>query len=156
MGDRTRFGRAARAGAGGTARALRRARAAARGTGRLTRPVTHAQGAGRSGLGSLIESSAFNSAGDAMVTVALAGTLFFGLDVNQARGQVALYLLVTMAPFAVVAPFVGPVLDRFRSGRRYVMAGTMFARGLLCWAMAAAVGPADVVTLFPAAPARSE
>jgi len=122
-----------------------------RGIGQATRRLTHAQGADRTGLGRLIELTATHSAGDALVTVALAGTLFFGLPVNQARGQVALYLLITMAPFAVVAPFVGPVLDRFRSGRRYVMAGTMFARGLLCWAMAAAVGPADVVTLFPAA-----
>jgi MFS family permease len=126
-------------------------RRAARGAGRAARRLTHAQGAGRSGLGRLIELTAAHSAGDALVTVALAGTLFFGLPVNQARGQVALYLLVTMAPFAVVAPFVGPVLDRFRSGRRYVMAGTMFARGLLCWALAAAIGPADAVTLFPAA-----
>lgn len=122
-----------------------------RGIGHATRRLTHAQGAGRTGLGRLIEVTAAHSAGDAFVTVALAGTLFFGLPVNQARGQVALYLLITMAPFAVVAPFVGPVLDRFRSGRRYVMAGTMFARGLLCWAMAAAIGPADTFTLFPAA-----
>ncbi len=122
-----------------------------RGIGQATRRLTHAQGAGRTGLGRLIEVTAAHSAGDAFVTIALAGTLFFGLPVNQARGQVALYLLITMAPFAVVAPFVGPVLDRFRSGRRYVMAGTMFARGLLCWAMAAAIGPADTFTLFPAA-----
>ncbi|MEV5414050.1 MFS transporter [Thermopolyspora sp. NPDC052614] len=136
--------RAGRAAAHTTARA-------GRGIGQATRRLTHAQGAGRTGLGRLIEVTATHSAGDAFVTVALAGTLFFGLPVNQARGQVALYLLITMAPFAVVAPFVGPVLDRFRSGRRYVMAGTMFARGLLCWAMAAAVGPADTFTLFPAA-----
>ncbi|GGM80491.1 hypothetical protein GCM10010106_28920 [Thermopolyspora flexuosa] len=157
-----RVRRAAAATARATAEACRRSyragrttvdatRRAARGAGRAARRLTHAQGAGRSGLGRLIELTAAHSAGDALVTVALAGTLFFGLPVNQARGQVALYLLVTMAPFAVVAPFVGPVLDRFRSGRRYVMAGTMFARGLLCWAMAAAIGPADAVTLFPAA-----
>ncbi|MFD0657701.1 MFS transporter [Thermocatellispora tengchongensis] len=108
-------------------------------------------GAGRTGLGGLIELSAAHAAGDALVTVALAGTLFFGLPVDQARGQVVLYLLITMAPFAVVAPFVGPVLDRFRSGRRFIMAGTLFARGLLCWAMAAAVVSGDAVTLFPAA-----
>ncbi len=151
MGDRTRFGRAARAGAGGTARALRRARAVALGTGRLTRRVTHAQGAGRSGLGSLIESSAFNSAGDAMVTVALAGTLFFGLDVNQARGQVALYLIVTMAPFALVAPLVGPALDRARHVRRYALASTFVMRALLCWGMASALPHGDQVTFLPAA-----
>ncbi|TDC65224.1 MFS transporter [Actinomadura sp. GC306] len=121
------------------------------GTGRLTRRVTHAQGAGRSGLGSLIESSAFNSAGDAMLTVALAGTLFFGLDVNQARGQVALYLIVTMAPFALVAPLIGPALDRARHVRRYAIASTFVMRALLCWGMASALPHGDQVTFLPAA-----
>jgi MFS family permease len=143
-----------RAAAGTGRAAARAARATARTghrAGRAARRLTHAQGADRTGLGRLIELTAAHSTGDALVTVALAGTLFFGLPVDEARGQVALYLLITMAPFTVLAPFVGPVLDRFRSGRRYVMAGTLFARGLLCWAMAAAIGPGDLVTLFPAA-----
>ncbi|MDF5757814.1 MFS transporter [Spongiactinospora sp. TRM90649] len=143
--------RAGRATMGGTRVA---GKAAADGTlrvGRAARRLTHAQGAGRTGLGRLIELSALAAAGDALITVALAGTLFFGLPVDEARGQVALYLLITMAPFAVVAPLVGPALDRFRSGRRYVMAGTLIARGLLCWSMAAAVLSNDAVTLFPAA-----
>ncbi|WP_207939502.1 MFS transporter [Actinomadura darangshiensis] len=151
MGDRTRAGRPVRAVAGGVARACRGGCSAVLGTGRLTRRVTHAQGAGRSGLGSLIESSAFNSAGDALVTVALAGTLFFGLDVNQARGQVALYLVVTMAPFALVAPLIGPALDRARHVRRYAIASTFVMRALLCWAMASALPHGDQVTFLPAA-----
>ncbi|WP_327048193.1 MFS transporter [Microbispora sp. NBC_01189] len=118
---------------------------------RATRRLTHAQGADRTGLGRLIELTAAHSAGDALVTVALAGALLFRLPVGQARGQVAAYLLVTMLPFAVVAPFVGPVLDRLRSGRRYIMAGTLLARGLLCWGMAGAVHASDAVTLFPSA-----
>ncbi|WP_396023336.1 MFS transporter [Actinomadura sp. 9N215] len=113
--------------------------------------MTHAQGAGRSGLGSLIEASAVNSAGDALVTVALAGTLFFGLDVNQARGQVALYLVVTMAPFALVAPLIGPALDRARHVRRYAISSTFVMRALLCWAMASALPHGDQVTFLPAA-----
>ncbi|WP_311931748.1 MFS transporter [Microbispora sp. H11081] len=117
----------------------------------VARRLTHAQGAGRTGLGRLIELTAAHSAGDALVTVALAGALLFGLPVGQARGQVAAYLLITMVPFAVVAPFVGPVLDRLRSGRRYIMAGTLLARGLLCWGMAGAVHASDAVTLFPSA-----
>lgn len=116
-----------------------------------TRRVTHAHGAGRSGLGSVIELQAVNSSGDALVAVALAGTIFFGLDVNQARGQVALYLLVTMAPFALIAPLVGPALDRMRSVRRIAMAGSLVARGLLCWGMAGAVFHGDQVTFLPAA-----
>ncbi|MCP9969995.1 hypothetical protein LUX57_36410 [Actinomadura madurae] len=151
MGNRTRAGRSVRAVAGGAARAWRGALSAFLGTGRLTRRVTHAQGAGRSGLGSLIEASAFNSAGDALLTVALAGTLFFGLDVNQARGQVALYLVVTMAPFALVAPLIGPALDRARHVRRYAIASTFVMRALLCWAMASALPHGDQVTFLPAA-----
>ncbi|MET8159209.1 MFS transporter [Sphaerisporangium sp. NPDC005289] len=147
-----RAGRSAARNTAGAGRSVARGTArAGRGVGRATRKLTHAQGAGRTGLGRLIEVTAAHSAGDALITVGLAGTLLFGLPVDQARGQVALYLLITMVPFAVVAPFVGPILDRFRSGRRYVMAGTLFARGLLCWAMAAAIGPADGLTLFPAA-----
>ncbi|MFI7445218.1 MFS transporter [Nonomuraea indica] len=135
-----------------TARGARRAGVAtargARSVGRATRRLTHAGGAGRTGLGRLIELTAGHSVGDTLVTVALASTVFFGVPVGEARGPVALYLVITMLPFALLAPFVGPILDRFRSGRRYVMAGTLFGRGLLCFAMAAAVGPGDLVTLF--------
>jgi MFS family permease len=140
--------RAGRATAGGTARAGRATAKGARQIGKATRKLTYANGAGRTGLGRLIELSAGNSASDALVTVALASTVFFGVPVGEARGSVALYLVVTMLPFALLAPFVGPILDRFRSGRRYVMAGTLFGRGLLCFAMAAAVGPGDLPTLF--------
>lgn len=129
----------------------RRAHGGARTVGRAARRATHASGAGRSGLANLIELHTVNHAGDVLVAIGLAGTLFFGLPVDEARGQVALYLLVTMAPFAVVAPLVGPALDRVRAGRRYALAGTMLARGLLCWAMASAVVSQDTVTLFPAA-----
>lgn len=142
-----------RAGRGAGRATVRAGRGTVNGTRRIgsaSRRLTHAQGAGRTGLGQLIELTAAQSAGDALVTAALAGTLF-RIPVNEARGQVALYLLITMIPFVVVAPFVGPVLDRFRSGRRFVMAGTLFGRGLLCFAMAAAIVPGDVLTIFPAA-----
>jgi MFS family permease len=129
----------------------RAARAVTRSIGRTTRRATHAGGAGRTGLGNLIELNAVNSAGDAFIAVALAGTMFFSLDVKQAQGQVALYLLVTMAPFALVAPLIGPALDRMRHARRIAIAGTMLARGLLCWGMAGAVLHKDPVTLMPAA-----
>ncbi|MGW0806496.1 MFS transporter [Nonomuraea sp. NPDC002799] len=140
--------RASRATASGTARAGKATAKGAQKVGKATRRLTDAGGAGRTGLGRLIELSAGNSAGDSFVTVALASTVFFGVPVGEARGSVALYLVITMLPFGLLAPFVGPILDRFRSGRRYVMAGTLFGRGLLCFAMAAAVGPGDLPTLF--------
>jgi MFS family permease len=113
--------------------------------------LTGASGASRTGLGSLIELSAAGAAGDAFVTIALAGTLFFSTSLDQARGRIALTLLITMAPFAVLAPVIGPMLDRARQGRRYLLAGTLMARGLLCWGMVDAVLHNDVVGLLPAA-----
>jgi MFS family permease len=113
--------------------------------------MTRASGAGRTGLSNLIELTAASSVGDAFVAVALAGTLFFNASVSQARSQVAIALLVTMAPFAVLAPLIGPMLDRLQQGRRFILAGTLLARGALCWGMAGAVFYHDSVTLLPAA-----
>jgi hypothetical protein len=98
-----------------------------------------------------MELTAAGAAGDAFVTIALAGTLFFSASLDQARGKIALTLLITMAPFAVLAPLIGPMLDRAQQGRRYLLAGTLMARGLLCWGMADAVLHNDVVALLPAA-----
>lgn len=60
------------------------------------------------------------AAADAFVTVSLAGSLFFSVSPDASRQQVLIYLIVTMAPFAVLAPLIGPLIDRFRSGHRYV------------------------------------
>lgn len=112
--------------------------------------MTHAKGAGESGLGRLIELHGVNTAGDAMVAVALANTLFFSVPTGEARGRVALYLLITMAPFAVMAPVIGPLLDRFRHGRRYAIATTMLARCFATWVLAGAV-VSEELSLYPAA-----
>jgi MFS family permease len=112
---------------------------------------TRAEGADVSGLASLIDLHAVHSAADALLTVALANTLFFAVDAHEARSRVALYLLVTMAPFAVVAPVVGPLLDRFRNGRRYALAATQIARAFLAWVMAGAIASKGGFALYPAA-----
>jgi MFS family permease len=124
-------------------------RSGSRRTGGLVHRVTSAQGAGRTGLSTLIETTAAAGAGDAFVIISLAGTIFFNTSVEQARGKVVLFLVVTMAPFAVLAPFIGPALDRVQQGRKYLLAGTLLARGLLCYAMSAAVS--NPITLLPAA-----
>ena len=121
-----------------------------RGLGRFVHRLSGASGAGRTGLSSLIELTAAGSAGDAFVAVALASTVFFNTSLHEARSQVVLYLVLTVAPFALLAPFIGPLLDRVRQGRRYILMGTLLARGLLCWAMSGAV-TGDPITLFPAA-----
>ncbi|WP_030254487.1 MFS transporter [Streptomyces violens] len=140
--------------AGRAGRACRTAGAAVRrpftATGRGIRRATHAHGAGESGLGKLIELHAVNSAGDMLITVALASTVFFSVPTDQARGRVALYLAVTMAPFALLAPVVGPLLDRVPHGRRAAMAGAMLARAVLALTMSGAVATGGL-ELYPAA-----
>ena len=96
----------------------------------------------------LARTHAASSAGDAMVAAALAGTIFFGAATSEARGQTFLYLLCTMAPFAVVAPLIGPALDRARSGRRWIVIGSAVARALLCMAL---IGRDDTFLLYPVA-----
>jgi MFS family permease len=118
---------------------------------RQARRATHAEGAGDSGLARLIELHAFNGAGDAAVAISLAGTLFFQVPTDQARGQVALFLGLTMLPFAVVAPLIGPFLDRFSHGRRWAVGATMAIRAFLCWVLADAVHSGNTAALFPAA-----
>jgi len=49
---------------------------------------------------------------------------------------VLLYLLVTMAPFLIVAPVLGPALDRTRGGRRLLVVLSLVGRALLALALA--------------------
>lgn len=117
---------------------------------RTARRAAAAEGADSSGLARLIELGALNAAADAAVAISLAGTLFFQVPTGEARGQVSLFLALTMLPFAVVAPLVGPLLDRFGHGRRWSIGATMAARAFLCWVMAGAVVHGSA-WLFPAA-----
>lgn len=120
------------------------------GTARGIRKATHAHGAGESGLGKLIELHAVNGAGDVMITIALASTVFFSVPTDEARGRVALYLAITMAPFTLLAPVIGPLLDRLPHGRRYAMAAAMLARALLALLLSEAVITGSL-ELYPAA-----
>ncbi|MEV0261584.1 MFS transporter [Streptomyces sp. NPDC050617] len=120
------------------------------GAARAVRRATHAHGAGESGLGKLIELHAVHSAGDMLITVALASTVFFSVPTDQARGRVALYLAVTMAPFVLLAPVIGPLLDRLPHGRRAAMASAMLTRALLALTMTGAVVSGSL-ELYPAA-----
>ncbi|WP_030546189.1 hypothetical protein [Streptomyces albus] len=119
-------------------------------SGRHIRRATHAQGAGESGLGKLIELHAVNSAGDMLITIALASTVFFSVPTDEARGRVALYLAITMAPFTLLAPVIGPILDRLPHGRRAAMAAAMLFRALLALALSGAVATGGL-ELYPAA-----
>jgi MFS family permease len=120
-----------------TAAAARRVRAASR-----------ADGAAETGLTQLLWVNALHMAGDAMIAVSLAGTLFFTAASDAQRSNVALYLLVTMAPFAVLAPVIGPALDRLQRGRRWAIAASHLGRALLALVM---MTHYDDFWLYPAA-----
>lgn len=72
---------------------------------------------------------------DAFVTVSLAGSLFFSVSPDASRQQVLTYLIVTMAPFVVLAPLIGPAIDRFRRGHRWIAVVLYVARAALALAL---------------------
>lgn len=90
----------------------------------------------RSPFAALARAYAANLAGDAFVAVALAGSLFFTVPAESARPNVALYLFVTMTPFALVAPVLGPALDRAKTRRVTVAVAVSIGRAVLCLLMA--------------------
>lgn len=96
----------------------------------------------------LTRTHALAMGGDTAVTLALAGSLFFSISPTAARGRVALSLVLTMAPFAVVAPLLGPAIDRSRRGRRVMVVATCGLRAVACLAMAQVL---EGLLLFPAA-----
>ena len=86
--------------------------------------------------------------GDGCIAVALAGSIFFSIDPTDARLRVALYLVLTIAPFAIVTPLLGPAIDRARGGRRGMILGSLVVRALLAFLMARHI---DSLLLFPEA-----
>ena len=84
----------------------------------------------------LVATHAASVCADACVAASLAGSLFFAQPTSAARGDILLFLLITMAPFAIVAPVMGPALDRIKGGRRSMVVASCLGRGLLCFAMA--------------------
>ena len=111
-------------------------RGSLRGSVWATRRVGSARARGaanEAGMVRLFDLHALSCAGDTLIAIGLAGTIFFNVPLGEARSKVALYLLVTMVPFALLAPVIGPLLDHFRHGRRYALATTMLGRAFLAW-----------------------
>lgn len=86
--------------------------------------------------------------GDAFLTVALAGSLFFTVSPGEARPKVLLYLVLTMVPFVLLAPVLGPLMDRTKGGKRLLIVVSAVLRGVLCLLMAANL---DGLLLYPEA-----
>ncbi len=97
----------------------------------LVHRAATADGADKSGLTALTWPVMANFAVDAAMAVALANTLFFAAASAESKGRVALYLLITIAPFAIVAPVIGPALDRVQHGRRAALAASFGLRTIL-------------------------
>ncbi len=100
------------------------------------------------GYGRLAETHGASVAGDALIAVALAGTLFFSVPSTDARQNVALYLLITLAPFAVIGPLLGRVYERVPGSYRAGLVLSSLGR------VAAAIGLGfliDSLWIFPLA-----
>lgn len=82
-------------------------------------------------FGRLLILQATSAAGDALFALALAGTLFFSLPDAEARGRIVVYLLLTMAPFALVGPILARFLDAHRGGLRTAMFVSSLGRAVL-------------------------
>jgi hypothetical protein len=80
------------------------------------------------------------------MVVALADSLFFDIDLGAARSRVLLFLALGFAPFLIVAPLIGPVIDRVAGGRRFVIQLVAVARVVLTLLMASYL---DALALFP-------
>jgi MFS family permease len=116
---------------------------------RAFRRAANADGADKSGLTALTYATMLNYASDAAMAVALANTLFFSAaSADASKTKVALYLLITVAPFALVAPVIGPALDRIQRGRRLAMCAASAGQALMCVIMAVNF---DTWLLYPAA-----
>ena len=96
----------------------------------------------------LARTHALMAAGDAVIAIALAGSLFFDISPGAARTKVALYLLFTMLPFTIVAPLVGPAIDRMAGGRRVIVVICAGGKAIVSVFM---VSHLDGLALFPLA-----
>ena len=88
------------------------------------------------------------TATDAVIAVALAGSIFFSISPDAARDRLALYLAITVAPFAVVTPLIGPVIDRMPGGRRAMILVANLGRLVVALLM---IRHLDTLWLFPEA-----
>ncbi len=102
----------------------------------------------RDPVGRLLLVQVLMLAGDTLVTISLAGSLFFSISPDEAKGKVILYLVLTLGPFAVVSPLLGPMIDRSKGARRAMVVLSALGRAAICPLMARDV---HSLLLFPEA-----
>ena len=84
-------------------------------------------------------------AGEAALAVSLADSMFLSVSPDAARGRVLAFLAFSLAPFLILARFIGPFLDRMPGGRRLTVVALSFARAAL---MIAIMRWIDSLSLF--------
>ena len=96
----------------------------------------------------LLVIQALGAAGDALIALALAGSLYFSVPEADARSRVALYLALTLAPFSVIAPVVSAFLDRHSAALRLAFVTAGVGRFVLAWMLSTRL---ETLYLFPLA-----
>ncbi|MSW12477.1 MAG: MFS transporter [Actinobacteria bacterium] len=91
---------------------------------------------------------ALTACGEAAFAIALADSLFLSISPDAARSKVLMFLAISLAPFAVIAPFIGPVIDRVPGGRRITV---LMVNLLRCITVVLMVQRINSVALFPLA-----
>lgn len=69
------------------------------------------------------------------MTVSLADSVFLSVSPDAARPKVIMFLFFSVLPFAVIAPFIGPRIDRIRGGQRMVVVAVGILRALVLFGM---------------------
>ncbi len=83
---------------------------------------------------------------DGLITLSLVGSLFFSVSLEASRGRILLYLLLTAAPLAIIAPVVGPALDHARAGYKVVVIGSHLGRSVFALLLA---GSLQSIAFYP-------
>ena len=86
-------------------------------------------------------------AGDTLLAISLADSVFFSLPLHQAKIHVVAYLGLTMLPLAVASPLIVPLLDR-AGPRRLISLAAAALRGAIAIYAAPRIG---TLVLFPSA-----
>ena len=88
-----------------------------------------------------------SAAGDSLLAISLADSVFFSLPVGQAKLRVVAYLGLTMLPLAVAGPLLVVPLDR-AGPRRLISFLAAIVRAAIAFSVA---GQLETVALYPAA-----
>lgn len=73
---------------------------------------------------------ALDDIADGLINLSLLGSLFFSVSLESSRDRILLYLVLTVAPLAVIAPLLAPLLERTRAGFRATMVSTQLVRAV--------------------------